>query len=253
MTSTPSEARFERQAASYRFPYHWVPEPSPNYRPGRAMSWALEYFATVDAVCEMVPAEGRQAIIDVGCGDGRVTDLVQRRLAADITGIDLVGQAIDFARAFSSSNPHLRFVSGEIGDMSAQFDTALLVEVLEHIPDVGIEPFVAAIAGALRDGGSLVVSVPTTVRPVDAKHERHYDVALLRDHLGPGFEIEAHRYVHREGALAKALERVSGNRLFILNHARTLRAVARLYEARVRDADAASGAHLVARCRRVGA
>lgn len=123
-------------------------------------------------------ARGR--LIDLGCGDMPFRAFV----AGQVTAYD----SLDFF----PRRADVTYV-GDIQDMaavpSAAYDTAVCVEVLEHVPD----PFRAAreIWRVLRPGGVLVLSVPHLSRLHDEPHDyyrytRHGVRRLLEQ---AGFEL----------------------------------------------------------------
>ena len=96
----------------------------------------------------------------------------------ELVGVDLdTRAAIGFAAAFA---PHLDFRVAAVDSLDQEFDVVTCVETLEHIPDDDASRFLSAVSGRVRPGGILVVTVPTTARPLTAKHFRHYDIASLR-------------------------------------------------------------------------
>jgi 2-polyprenyl-3-methyl-5-hydroxy-6-metoxy-1,4-benzoquinol methylase len=248
------DARFERQAAQYGFPYHWLP--STNGREaaiGRSLSWGLEYLAVLETTADLVMATEPSRVLDLGCGDGRLTVELARRGIPEVVGVDLVEQAIAFARAFGVPlGPQVRFECLPVEELDAGvFDVAVAMEVLEHIDAHDLESVVASTWQHVRAGGWLVVSVPTTNMPLIAKHERHYTEALLREHLATRFEVESVRYVHRVSATNRALRRAFTNRLLSLEEPHLRRVGTELYDRVGRHAGPGNGAHLLATCRRI--
>ena len=253
--ATPRE-RFAYQAAEYRFPYHWLPSTDTRgSNIGRVLSWGLEYLAVLECTRDLTLRGSPARVLDVGCGDGRLAHELLSAQIDEVVGVDLVEQAIAFARAFNTMHgSRARFCCEPIASLpESGFDVAVAMEVLEHVEDSAVAPFVEAIWRRVRRGGCLVVSVPTMNVPLDAKHERHYTEQLLRTHLSPHFEIDVVHYVHRVSTLTEWLRRISTNRLFTLEAPRLTRAVLSSYHRFARDARVDDGAHLVAGCHRVSA
>jgi 2-polyprenyl-3-methyl-5-hydroxy-6-metoxy-1,4-benzoquinol methylase len=247
------EARAERQATQYEFPYHWLPSTDDGTASlGRALSWGLEYLAVLDATAELIAGAAPARVLDFGCGDGRLAVELARRGVPEVVGVDVVEQAIAFARAFAAPlGARVQFDCVSVEELDAgTFDVAVAMEVLEHIADDDLGRIVEALWRRVREDGTLVVSVPTTNVSLIAKHERHYTEELLRRHLAPRFEIVAVAYVHRVGVTTRALRRVLTNRLVSLEESHLRRAVTDLYRRVGRSARPDDGAHLVARCRR---
>lgn len=74
------------------------------------------------------------AIADIGCGAGRVAELLARSLGrAQVVGFDISPDASKFWEGRQSDN--LRFVLGDYSASGERFDVALCLDVFEHVPD----------------------------------------------------------------------------------------------------------------------
>lgn len=102
------------------------------------------------------PLTGRTAL-DVGCGAGLLCEPLAR-LGAAVTGIDAAPESIAVARAHAGDLP-ITYLAGGIEQVAGRrFDLVTSMEVIEHVTDPA--GFVAGLAGALADGGLLVLSTP---------------------------------------------------------------------------------------------
>ncbi|MGZ8648668.1 MAG: class I SAM-dependent methyltransferase [Solirubrobacteraceae bacterium] len=100
-----------------------------------------------------------RSVLDVGCGEGVLTERWAGLIAGRVVGIDLEDPALQ-AQWATRRAPNLEFrvMKAErlpFGD--GEFEAATAIEVLEHVPDP--EHTVAEMARVAR-GGSLIVSVP---------------------------------------------------------------------------------------------
>lgn len=104
------------------------------------------------------PLAGRTAI-DVGCGAGLLAEPLAR-LGATVTGIDAAPENICAARAHAAAaGLAIDYVAGGIEDLPGRtFDLVTSMEVIEHVTDAAA--FVAALAGALAEGGLMILSTP---------------------------------------------------------------------------------------------
>ncbi|MBF0353684.1 MAG: class I SAM-dependent methyltransferase [Alphaproteobacteria bacterium] len=78
-----------------------------------------------------------ERVLDVGCGQGQLAYAMASQASALVTGIDLRPDNIDVANA-RFSHPRLSFTVGDAqgdGLPSGQFDTVVLSNVLEHLPE----------------------------------------------------------------------------------------------------------------------
>ena len=126
----------------------------------------------VDLVGLLEPVE-RPAVVDLGCGDGRLTAGLHRRLGASGTlGVDRSASMIGAASAHATDT--VAFELGDIGEFEApgRYDVVVANASLQWVPD---HPSVLARwARALRPGGQLAVQVPA-----NADHPAHRLAAEL--------------------------------------------------------------------------
>ena len=104
------------------------------------------------------PLAGKSAL-DVGCGAGLLAEPLAR-LGAAVTGIDAAPENIVVAeRHAATSGLAIDYRPGGIPAVRGErFDLVTAMEVIEHVVDR--EAFVAGLAGALADGGLLILSTP---------------------------------------------------------------------------------------------
>ena len=98
-------------------------------------------------------------ILDIGCGAGLVAEPLAR-MGATVTGIDPAPENIAAARhhaAGAGLSIDYRATTAEaLAAASESFDAVLILEVVEHVTDVG--RFVATVGRLVRPGGLVVAS-----------------------------------------------------------------------------------------------
>lgn len=108
-----------------------------------------------DAAASIAPS----SVLDVGCGEGVVTERLARRLApAHVLGVDADDQGLSAAWRGRSA-PNLRFGTASAYDLEladGSFDLVCAVEVLEHLE----HPHEALAELARVSGRALLLSVP---------------------------------------------------------------------------------------------
>jgi trans-aconitate 2-methyltransferase len=112
--------------------------------------------------------EGSERVLDVGCGDGKITAGIAERLPrGSVVGIDPSGCMIDFARErFRATHPNLLFEVGDAARLGyrAAFDVVVSFNALHWVQDQAAA--LRGIHGALVDGGRGVLQfVPGGERP----------------------------------------------------------------------------------------
>lgn len=97
-------------------------------------------------------------LLDLGCGAGLVAEPLAR-MGFAVTGLDLAEENIRVARQHAETaglSIDYQALPVESLSVDAPFDAITMLEVVEHVPDVGA--FVATAAKLLRPGGILIAS-----------------------------------------------------------------------------------------------
>jgi 2-polyprenyl-6-hydroxyphenyl methylase/3-demethylubiquinone-9 3-methyltransferase len=104
------------------------------------------------------PLAGKR-VLDVGCGAGLLAEPLAR-LGADVTGVDAAAENITVAQTHAAgSGLMIDYRHGEIAALGFDgFDLVTSMEVIEHVADK--PAFIAALAGALKPDGLLILSTP---------------------------------------------------------------------------------------------
>lgn len=187
-----------RQEAEYKMPYHHLVSFEP-FHNAAVMIDGIEYFGYMGEVLRTVHGIEYQSLLDVGCGDGKmILELVRQNPEKIHAGADLSTRSILFARAFSHGT-NATFYDQDVRTIPGTYDIVTCIETLEHVHDDDLTEFVTGLSEKLDADGRLIISVPTTNFPTHKKHYRHYDRALLAEHLSPHFDVESVSYSVKAG------------------------------------------------------
>ncbi|MBI2704456.1 MAG: glycosyltransferase [Actinobacteria bacterium] len=160
-----------------------------------------------DWIVELIAPHLGPRVLEVGAGHGTMSVRL-RDLAASLTATELSARSADLLRERFAGDPKVSVVEGDIATAAAHgpFDSAVMVNVLEHIPDD---------IGALRDlhdaiapGGTAAIYVPAyevLYSDFDRRigHCRRYRRSTIVQALTTaGFEMVSVRYLSLPGALA---------------------------------------------------
>jgi 2-polyprenyl-6-hydroxyphenyl methylase/3-demethylubiquinone-9 3-methyltransferase len=108
---------------------------------------------------KMPPSLSGLTVLDIGCGGGLVAEPLTR-LGADVTGIDPAQETIEAAKTHAQGaglDIAYRAATAEtLADEGKQFDAVLLLEVVEHVPDV--PAFLKRLAPLVKPGGVMILS-----------------------------------------------------------------------------------------------
>ena len=99
------------------------------------------------------------SVLDIGCGGGLVCEPLAR-LGAEVTGIDPAAENIEAARAHASAGgldiAYEAATAEELAARGRNYDAVLLLEVVEHVPDV--PAFIKSVAPLVKPGGVMILS-----------------------------------------------------------------------------------------------
>lgn len=124
-------------------------------QPATAWFRAIEIDALARAMADV-----RGLGLDLGCGDGILTDILFARIGTtpDLVGIDPDPLETDAARHYGFYRRIHSCGGDAIPEQDGTFDYVLSNSVLEHIPD--LEPVIAEVGRLLKPGGRFFFTVP---------------------------------------------------------------------------------------------
>lgn len=209
------------QESEYAFPYHYIANVGcDGFTQCFNDSWGINYIATIELVLDILREEKFESLVDIGCGDGRLTREIQQAFPrARVVGVDSSRRAIELARVMS---PGITFLCTDItaSPRLETFELGVLMEVFEHVPPALCSEFVRAIGELLQPGSTLIVTVPHSNKPVEPKHYRHFDTETLIGEFGPLFKADRIIPIEQRSFLFTLIKRALTNRLFVLNNRR---------------------------------
>jgi 2-polyprenyl-6-hydroxyphenyl methylase/3-demethylubiquinone-9 3-methyltransferase len=130
-------------------------------RPASALYRRL--FLDLDDLVERLAALGHVTeileILEIGCGEGAVTERLVRRFAsARVTAIDPMAEP---GRQYRGDRDRVRFLPERAEAVAlrspGRFDLVLICDVLHHVCPADRPPLLEAASRALRPGGRIVV------------------------------------------------------------------------------------------------
>jgi len=158
-------------------------------------------------IFEQVEPHLGDAVLEVGAGHGTFTEILSAR-GARVVATDVSQRCADVLRERFAGDERVTVVHGGADAVAGlpPFDSAVLINVLEHIPDD--DGALSDLATTLKPGGRLILWVPAfqlLYSDFDRKigHHRRYRKGELRAQLTrAGYEVAEIRYVNSVGALA---------------------------------------------------
>jgi SAM-dependent methyltransferase len=209
--------KFDIQDQQYSFPYHYIPHFDDNgaVSLSRKLDWGMEYLCYQGHLREMVIALKPSSVLEVGCGDGYFVGGLPDSISVRV-GVDLSEKAIAFAKAF---HQECEFRVQNVALMDESFDVVAAIEVIEHISNEILPMFLRSLSQRVSDEGVVIISVPTTVTPLNKKHYRHYTLEILTKQLessGCGLRVKSYEYIYARPWWFPLFKILFDNRLFSL-------------------------------------
>jgi 2-polyprenyl-3-methyl-5-hydroxy-6-metoxy-1,4-benzoquinol methylase len=232
-----SHAEQDLQENEYSFPYHYVTEFHDNwFRQHFVDTWGINYALTLEFMIERLNKIAPSSVIDIGCGDGRLTRELDIHATADrVVGVDYSKRAVQLARAMNQDRPDLEFFALDITAPHAleSFDAAVLMEVFEHIPIDQAANFMQSVRGLLKPGAKLMITVPHSNKPLEYKHFQHFTSESLVRYLEPHFRVDEIIPFEKKSWSRRILDKLLCNQWFVLNNLRLLRVIYRSHKSQL--------------------
>ena len=147
----------------------------------------------VKTAFKFFPKSSRK-VLDIGAGNGFIEELLNKNKDLQIFGNDISYNAVqNLKREFRGK--FRRESIFRMKYLKRYFDAIFVLEVLEHISPSKIFSVLSKIKNFLKDGGSLVVSIPTNeglekMKTNPSGHVRTYTENLIRAELKiAGFKV----------------------------------------------------------------
>ena len=132
-----------------------------------------------------LPHTRNAGIVDLGCGDGKVLYLLQKRGYSRLVGVDLSSSRCAVARQVTDQVETLDVIS-YLRRGGEPVDLLLALDLIEHLPRSATPEFLDLCARRLRPGGRIVLRTPNAVSPFfgqvrydDLTHEQCFTPASL--------------------------------------------------------------------------
>ena len=196
-----------------------------------ATEWDAEAYRQVSALQEWLAGKslasltlrGDERVLDVGCGDGRISAAIAARLPrGSVLGVDASQHMVDFAAATfpPASHANLRFAVADAAALAlpAEFDRAVSFNALHWVHDLA-----AALRGLLA---ALVPGGRAVLRFVPAGNRRSLEDVIEDTSAAPEWRASFadHRapFIHPDAGDYAALARAAG---FTVSHSRVVHEV----------------------------
>lgn len=142
--------------------------------------------------------ENSKKILDIGCSQGIVSLLLARK-GANVTGVDIQSEAIDFAndllkQKYSDVQGHVRFICSDIMNLTLEekFNCIIITEVIEHLSNPN--EILHKASTMLAPNGIMIISTPFGVC-LHPDHKTTYYISNFTDLLIKSLSIRSIEFV----------------------------------------------------------
>lgn len=123
---------------------------------------AEEYYRIqkkkISIILKLFGKHPKGRILDIGCGDGRITKLIGNATRAEMHGVDISKRAASDSRKIGIKCKVVNIDKGRLPYPKNHFDAVFCGDIIEHIYDT--EGLIEMVHGILKPGGYVIVSVP---------------------------------------------------------------------------------------------
>lgn len=196
-------------------------------------TWGINYISTIEFILSKISDSPPESLIDIGCGDGRLAHEIHLRFPnIKVRGVDYSKRAINLAIAMNQEEHALDFEQLDITKINPieKYDSAVLMEVFEHIPPNEAIGFLSGVHNSIKPGGVLYLTVPHSNKEVEYKHFQHFTADSITQNLSRFFYISDIIPFEKNNWLRQFFNLLLCNRLFILNNRFLLKVIYRLYK-----------------------
>jgi 2-polyprenyl-3-methyl-5-hydroxy-6-metoxy-1,4-benzoquinol methylase len=148
--------------------YAFNPSYERNQSFNRLVAWlhSQRYRHVIDAVKPVAPVDRPLQVLDLGCGFGKLYDVLRHPFRIEYTGVDPQADYLDTANERYGANPGFRSFCVSAADpiiFDRQYDVVTALETMEHIDGPTVVRIIERIAHA--SPRRFVCSVPIEIGP----------------------------------------------------------------------------------------
>lgn len=178
------------------------------------VTWVGSLDRRLATLADLVVAESPARVLDLGCGEGVLLNVLATRLASES---ELVGMDVVAPPAHAQWHGVTGDISGRLPFADASFDLVVAGEVIEHVPHPDL--LLAEIRRVLSPAGRLLLStpnivcwanrvlVPLGVQPLFTETSSEVHLGRRLRVLGQGNQVQGHLKVFSHRALREIFER----------------------------------------------
>jgi 2-polyprenyl-3-methyl-5-hydroxy-6-metoxy-1,4-benzoquinol methylase len=126
------------------------------------------------------PADRNAAILELGCGSGALLHFSRQAGYLNMEGVDLAPDQIALAERLGISGVRLGDAIETLNaTATASLDVVIAFDLIEHLPDEFLLPFIDEVSRVLKTGGRLIIHAPNGESPFCSRM-RYWDLTHAR-------------------------------------------------------------------------
>lgn len=141
----------------------------------------------LNALLNMLPLREGDLCLDVACGTGVMTPLLQKRTGEKVEAIDLSAKMIEIAKKKYQGNPKLSFRQGDFLENRNLYDFILIYNAYPHFLEA--EKVAKAVKNSLKEGGRFAILHSFSRQKLE-EHHSNVPHDISRDLKAPEEESE---------------------------------------------------------------
>ena len=194
----------------YVLPYNWcLPTTSRGWRQKEGI------FRIISELLQEEGNLGARSLLDVGCGDGWYT-VRFAEMVKEATGLDPSEQAIGFAKQLVKKAAFKVGSATDIPFSDEAFDVVVSIQTLEHISPKALPRACEEIVRVVKRGGTIIISVPSVLRPLSTAHYQHFTVESFAAYMPQNAKLVRAVGQEHHTLTLHVVERMLQNRVWLL-------------------------------------
>ncbi|MBV0933012.1 SAM-dependent methyltransferase [Marinobacterium weihaiense] len=173
-------------------------------------------------ICTLLNLQPGQRVLEIGCGWGGFAELAAREFGADVHGVTLSVEQLQYARERierAGLNAHCRFTLTDYRDLSERYDHIVSIEMFEAVGEEHWPTYFSQVHQCLKPGGKAVLQI---ISIEEARFERYRNSAdFIQTYIFPGGMLPSPERLRQ--AIAEGDLQLEQEQTFALGYADTLR------------------------------
>ncbi|HUT42695.1 MAG TPA: cyclopropane fatty acyl phospholipid synthase [Desulfobacterales bacterium] len=106
----------------------------------------------IELICKKIGLRKENHVLDIGCGWGGFAKYIVEHYGCTVTGINISGEQISYAREFCKNLP-VQILNCDYRDLHGSFDKIISIGMFEHVGRKNYKSFMKAVHRCLKDNG----------------------------------------------------------------------------------------------------